>query len=89
MQVIDGYLIEEEWDAYTYRGEDIEENRKWFHIPWQMCFKKKVYKTKEKAFEAMEQMKKSNRNTDIYKNHRFRLIPIYKGEPEIIELQLK
>ena len=31
-------------------------------------------------------MKKSNWNTPIYKNHRFRLIPIYKGEPEIIEL---
>lgn len=82
---IAGYLIEQEYDAYTYKDKlDIEENRTWFHIPWQICWKKKIYKNKEVALEAITQMKKLW-ETPIFKNHRFRIIPIYKGEPEIIE----
>lgn len=86
----DGYLIEECWDFY-YRNngdEDIEENRKWLHIDWQPCYKKKFYKTKEIALEAISQMAK-NWQTPIYKNHKFRLIPVFKGIPEEIDNQIK
>ena len=85
---IDGYLIEECWDFYYLnRGEeDIEANKKWLHVDWQPCWRKKCYKTKEVALDAIKQM---SRNGSLCFNHKFRLIPIYKGEPEIIELQLK
>lgn len=83
-KIPNGYLIEECWDFYTLNKgqENIEENRKWLHVPWQICWRKKYYKTKEIALEAINQMK----NNGMCYNHKFRIIPVFKGEPEIIEL---
>jgi len=52
------------------------------------AFKKKFYKNREKALDSIKQQEK-NWQTPIYRNHKFRLIPVFKGIPEEIDNQIK